>query len=566
MTEKEKKRVPLKPASAYAPLRGQNQDQGGIGVTHDHADYTISDEHIHDMDQVAHQPEWEKETPSTRKKIAKKLMKDTERGVYFKESDVVSGVAYDTKGSLKAQIRGAGKPGTLNSPASAASLQRAADATSRAKEQDARDRSEDQEQDREDEIRRRKMNRKSTLIGEALERIQARKARMMQLDEKIESVTDVTPKDDDDHDHEPKLDTAHESNPKESGDWDPSHGSPSAEQYGKMSSSDQFGARYMYDRDHGLLPKGGAAVGDDEVDDMHKREYDAKKAAGMDHLINPKNPYLTPGYTGPKDSFGKSKADWDKEAAERRDVIAKHGMDEFNRRYGYAPGSPRFSKVDDQSAELERKVATHNMLKANGMKSPYEDTPAVKESTLATIKKVVAETRELKGNQKKLDANHNGKLDKQDFEILRGKKKMNEGKCPKCGMDPCKCSHVKEEVQHIDEARGRPRKDSMASDSADEHPIAQARKVISTRGMTPFTFANGKKHMMNPMTAHRVLAHHDNLHTPSEKEAFASRIHKSPESLQNWMAGKPDDEPLPKISLGGSSKIGGMGARKRPTV
>jgi hypothetical protein len=34
--------------------------------------------------------------------------------------------------------------------------------------------------------------------------------------------------------------------------------------------------------------------------------------------------------------------------------------------------------------------------------------------------------KELVGNQKKLDKNHNGKLDKQDFEILRGQKKATE--------------------------------------------------------------------------------------------------------------------------------------------
>jgi DNA-binding transcriptional MerR regulator len=123
----------------------------------------------------------------------------------------------------------------------------------------------------------------------------------------------------------------------------------------------------------------------------------------------------------------------------------------------------------------------------------------------------------------------------------------------------------KEEVEHIEEARGRPKKDS-ASDSPDTHPIQQARQVISTRGMHPFTFADGKKHSMNPMTAHRILAHHDNLQTPSEKEAFASRIHKNVDSLHSWLAGKPHDEELPKISLGGSSKVGGIGGRSRPSI
>ena len=35
---------------------------------------------------------------------------------------------------------------------------------------------------------------------------------------------------------------------------------------------------------------------------------------------------------------------------------------------------------------------------------------------------------ELKGNQTKIDANHNGKIDAQDFDILRGKKKVKEGR------------------------------------------------------------------------------------------------------------------------------------------
>jgi len=35
---------------------------------------------------------------------------------------------------------------------------------------------------------------------------------------------------------------------------------------------------------------------------------------------------------------------------------------------------------------------------------------------------------ELKGNQDKIDANHNGKIDAQDFKILRGKKKVEEGR------------------------------------------------------------------------------------------------------------------------------------------
>jgi hypothetical protein len=54
---------------------------------------------------------------------------------------------------------------------------------------------------------------------------------------------------------------------------------------------------------------------------------------------------------------------------------------------------------------------------------------------------------ELKGNQKKLDKNHNGKIDGQDFKILRGQKKeISEDKeCKKCGCtkSECKCEKCK---------------------------------------------------------------------------------------------------------------------------
>jgi hypothetical protein len=79
MIKKQKKSVVgLKPTTSYAPVKGQNQDYGGVGVKNDNADYTISDEHIHNLNQPAHAPEWERETPATRKALAAKLEKDTD--------------------------------------------------------------------------------------------------------------------------------------------------------------------------------------------------------------------------------------------------------------------------------------------------------------------------------------------------------------------------------------------------------------------------------------------------------------------------------------------------------
>lgn len=38
------KRDPIQPTATSSPLKGPNQDQSGVGVSHDTADYSISDE------------------------------------------------------------------------------------------------------------------------------------------------------------------------------------------------------------------------------------------------------------------------------------------------------------------------------------------------------------------------------------------------------------------------------------------------------------------------------------------------------------------------------------------
>jgi hypothetical protein len=62
-------------------------------------------------------------------------------------------------------------------------------------------------------------------------------------------------------------------------------------------------------------------------------------------------------------------------------------------------------------------------------------------------KKEVGE--ELKGGQKKLDKNHNGKIDGQDFKILKGQKKeVKEGEmCEKCNCEKSKCECKKSDVK-----------------------------------------------------------------------------------------------------------------------
>jgi len=109
---------------------------------------------------------------------------------------------------------------------------------------------------------------------------------------------------------------------------------------------------------------------------------------------------------------------------------------------------------------------------------------------------------------------------------------------------------IKVSEDNITEARGRPKKNPTEEDPGSEHPIMQARKVISTRGQHVFTHVSGEKHQMDPKTAHKILAHHDNLKTPAEKQAYATRIHRSKASMADALAGKAEVV-KPKVTLAG---------------
>lgn len=116
--------------------------------------------------------------------------------------------------------------------------------------------------------------------------------------------------------------------------------------------------------------------------------------------------------------------------------------------------------TDKQLFELSERMLGEQMKKGSVVMPKSTSNPAdVKKLTdqglnveLREKKKEVGE--ELKGNQKKLDKNHNGKIDGQDFKILKGQKKeVKEGeKCDKCNClkSECKCDHsVKEWVEKL---------------------------------------------------------------------------------------------------------------------
>ena len=104
--------------------------------------------------------------------------------------------------------------------------------------------------------------------------------------------------------------------------------------------------------------------------------------------------------------------------------------------------------------------------------------------------------------------------------------------------------------EYIDEGRGRPRKVKTEEDPGSEHVIMQLRKVITTRGHHKVQHVSGEKSHVEPAQAHKMLAHHDNLRTSSEKHEYANRLHKSAASMKDALAGKEEPK-RPKISLAG---------------
>lgn len=115
---------------------------------------------------------------------------------------------------------------------------------------------------------------------------------------------------------------------------------------------------------------------------------------------------------------------------------------------------------------------------------------------------------------------------------------------------------VKDVIQPFKEAAlaearaGRPKKNATEDDPGSEHIMMQMRKVISLRGQHKVTHVSGEKSDVSPTQAHKAIAHHDNLKTSAEKDAYAKRLHRSASSMNDAMSGKAETH-KPKISLGG---------------
>lgn len=131
--------------------------------------------------------------------------------------------------------------------------------------------------------------------------------------------------------------------------------------------------------------------------------------------------------------------DTHEEAEEHVDKLAKEhpGKQFIIEKTNYDSHSDMIEKLDKMGEELEE---TENMKKfetkeGNAFTGAMTKAKESGEKTFTVDDKEYDVKEELKGDQKKLDKNHNGKIDGQDFKILRGQKqdtKEEEEECEEC--------------------------------------------------------------------------------------------------------------------------------------
>lgn len=109
---------------------------------------------------------------------------------------------------------------------------------------------------------------------------------------------------------------------------------------------------------------------------------------------------------------------------------------------------------------------------------------------------------------------------------------------------------VKTFSQFVKEAK-KAKDEDESEGGAKHHIMMQMRQAISMRGQHPVTFKDGKKVKVTPEIAHRVLAMHDNMRRPSEKEEFAAHVGKSLDHLKSGLKGNWKAEEKPRVTLAG---------------
>lgn len=167
----------------------------------------------------------------------------------------------------------------------------------------------------------------------------------------------------------------------------------------------------------------------------------------------------------------KKKSDSDMDDMDAKEIKGGKTEVDLNPKTDDAPDN---TSVEDQKSKKARKDE-NKKIGAKGVKEEMNTPFGLPQGLID----VVAEA--LKGGQKKLDKNHNGKLDGQDFKILRGEKSgMKEDAACGCA-GKCQCA-TKEEVEQVDEVS----KDTL------QHYIRRASSDAANHAYTAGKGAHGK--------------------------------------------------------------------------
>jgi hypothetical protein len=159
--------------------------------------------------------------------------------------------------------------------------------------------------------------------------------------------------------------------------------------------------------------------------------------------------------------------DTQEEAEEHVDKLEKEhpGKQFIIEKANYESHSDMIEKLDKMGEELEE---TENMKKfetkeGNAFTGAMTKAKESGEKTFTVDGKEFDVEEELKGGQKKLDKNHNGKIDAQDFKILKGQKQdtkeEEEETCEQCGSND-----MNEMVDTCNECGGMMNEDGMCTE------------------------------------------------------------------------------------------------------
>lgn len=121
---------------------------------------------------------------------------------------------------------------------------------------------------------------------------------------------------------------------------------------------------------------------------------------------------------------------------------------------------------------------------------------------------------------------------------------------------------TKEEVENLDEKRGRPAKEGSAAwkrqqveksagnheDEEDTHPVMQHRKNKSMQGQHKIKFGNGESHSVSHADSVKALHNHSKIAKPNDKSEYEKRLHASHDSFKKAISEEVDQ--IDEVSAG----------------